>query len=491
LSSPRRYPAIRIATLAALVLLLAGCNLERRLSEDFLHPTVDEIATPAAIGIPYEDVHVDVDDGITLHGWFLPNPEAHGRTIVLCHGNRANISYLHPYYGFLRDAGFQVFLFDYRGWGRSGGEPSVGALLDDLEVVVASLREREDVGRIAYYGLSLGSILALRAAADDGDSCAGVLVENAIHPGLVLRQQAGSLGACFVETFVLPGGFDVEESAAELECPVLLIEGERDGSVGFAGHLAVFANAPVTRRAMWVLPNTGHAPHSLLVWDGHYQTTVVEFLRGCFDGAVARLETSFDPDAPRRVSVHRRGTSDLSRWAVQLCAITENDQPRFFEVWHQGEMETYDLPLDSPPRFVAATRCHDVVEVEPWRPRQSALARAGLIWDNLEYDVRQLFDSPADWSLAEAIATRILVNEEHGPFHPLLQARLVPVYGALGRALWSHDRQNARFWLERCVDAAPERPELAYWPGQPYVARFTAQAEVDEAKRLLESEVDP
>src|SRR5688572_15871412 len=81
-------------------------------------------ATPADAGLGHEDVAFVADDGTRLHGWWI---RAHGQPaiahVLLCHGNAGNIGdrVLHAKY--LAEAGVDVFLFDYRGYGKSEGSP--------------------------------------------------------------------------------------------------------------------------------------------------------------------------------------------------------------------------------------------------------------------------------------------------------------------------------------------------------------------------------
>ena len=472
---------LTISGLLAGGMLVSSCSLERRLSAAFLHPTTRQVATPADLGLPFEDVLVTVDAGISLHGWFLPAADAQGRTVVLCHGSSANISFLHPYYRFLHEAGFNVFLFDYRGYGRSGGEPSIGALLTDLAIVDGALRERADVTRVAYYGISLGSILALRAGTGDA---AGVVVENAISAARMLRRQSGALTSWYLETFVLPAGIECTDSASLARCPVFLIEGEREGATGFQGHMDTWANLPVDRRSMWVMPDTGHAPHSLLVFDGHYQDAVVAFLRGCFEGDLEQLTATVEAGGTGRVVVRREGGSDDSRRAVQLCVVPEDGALRFVNVWMEGDEQVFELAVGAND-VVSATRYRDVIDGDPWQPRETELMRAGRIWQRLEPAVTALLTDPEDLAVARHVAGEILAEERDGAFHPLLEAHLAASYATIGQRLWSVDRAAARGWLQRCVASRPDEPALAYWPGRPYVAGFPAEGFVQRAEQLL------
>jgi fermentation-respiration switch protein FrsA (DUF1100 family) len=88
--------------------------------------------TPDALGLNYEDVNLSAPDGIKLHGWFLSAQGQPRGTIFFLHGNAQNIS-THIYsVAWLPEIGYQVFLFDYRGYGLSEGSPSLPDVLTDV-----------------------------------------------------------------------------------------------------------------------------------------------------------------------------------------------------------------------------------------------------------------------------------------------------------------------------------------------------------------------
>lgn len=127
-----------------------------------------QVATPAAAGLPYEDVTLHTADGETLHGWFMPPPggpnvagSRPGALLVL-HGNAGNVSHQVGYLAIAARAGFAALAIDYRGYGRSSGAPSEAGLYRDVDTAWRHLVETRGMApeRIAVVGESLGGGVA-------------------------------------------------------------------------------------------------------------------------------------------------------------------------------------------------------------------------------------------------------------------------------------------------------------------------------------------
>ncbi len=155
----------RILLIAYLVLLLILMFLENSL---IFIPTnyANDNWSPA--GIALEDVHFAAADGTKLHGWFAPR-ESPTAVILYCHGNAGNVTHRIDVIRALHDrVGAAVFVFDYRGYGRSEGKPDEQGVLADARAALAWLAERTGVAsqRIVLMGESLGGAVAVDLAVD-------------------------------------------------------------------------------------------------------------------------------------------------------------------------------------------------------------------------------------------------------------------------------------------------------------------------------------
>jgi len=159
------------------LLLAAGC-----FNGAFYDPRPDRIETPARYRLAFEDIFFESGDGTRLHGWFIPaRGEALG-TVVHFHGNYGNISYYLGQVYWLAFEKFNVFTFDYRGYGRSGGNPSRHGVYEDGVAAIRAASAKRSPGRdnLLIFGQSLGGDVAIGAVAkNDFPLVRAVAVEGA------------------------------------------------------------------------------------------------------------------------------------------------------------------------------------------------------------------------------------------------------------------------------------------------------------------------
>ncbi len=132
------------------------------------HPTATLWGEPGVLGKPVEEVWLTTRDGVRLNGWFFPaatNSRRRHLAVLHSHGNGGNISHRADVAETLLDAGVNVLLFDYRGYGRSAGRPSEEGTYRDAQAAYAWLREHGFAPtNIIAFGESLGGGVATELA---------------------------------------------------------------------------------------------------------------------------------------------------------------------------------------------------------------------------------------------------------------------------------------------------------------------------------------
>jgi fermentation-respiration switch protein FrsA (DUF1100 family) len=243
-------PLYAIGLLAALG--LGGCRLEDR----FLYfPDPEMVATPGQLGLTYEDVELVCEDGIPLHGWFIPGQD-HQPVILFFHGNAGNISHrLENLYQLHQQLGTPVLIINYRGYGLSEGQPDERGLYLDARAASAWLAEKGYAPRRRiYFGRSLGAAVALQLALED-------------KPGmLVLESPFTSIRAMGRHHYpllypalgwLMEAQFNNLAKISRLEIPLTIIHGRRDRIVPPSMAQQLFEQAQDPKQIFW-LEQAGH-----------------------------------------------------------------------------------------------------------------------------------------------------------------------------------------------------------------------------------------
>lgn len=165
--------------LGILTTLLSGCTARAFI----FHPSSWPAGNWAPANLDFEDVWFESADGVRLHGWYVAAAEPRGY-LLYAHGNAGNLSDRADVIRMLnQELGLSVLIFDYRGYGRSEGRPSIDGIKNDGKAAMDWLRSRAGVGAdgIIVLGSSLGGLVAVYLAAEAG---AKALVLEGAFPSL-------------------------------------------------------------------------------------------------------------------------------------------------------------------------------------------------------------------------------------------------------------------------------------------------------------------
>ena len=210
--------------------------------------------TPDSVGLRHNDVRVTTADGVTLHGWWMEHPSPRAQ-VIYWHGNGGNLSLWLDVFVDIQQRGFSVLAVDYRGYGGSGGRPSEKGIYLDADATLRHFAERlrrKDV-RTIYWGRSLGSVVAAYAAAKSAPDA--LVLESAFPDARSLF--AGNpllLGLSLFSTYRFP----TSRHLAGYRGPLLVIHGDADTLIPFAGGRKVFESAPSGRKTFLSLAGADH-----------------------------------------------------------------------------------------------------------------------------------------------------------------------------------------------------------------------------------------
>jgi fermentation-respiration switch protein FrsA (DUF1100 family) len=184
--------------------------------------------TPADIGLSFEDVFLKTEDGVVIHGWFIPAGRPKG-TLIFLHGNAGNIGDRLEKIQLFNSMGLNIFIVDYRGYGKSKGHPSEEGVYKDARAVYDYLALRADIdpGRIFAYGASLGGAVAIDLAMKR--KLAGLMVDSTFSSAVDMAKRMYP----FIPSFLVRSKFDSISKVRDMRIPKLFIHSPEDDIVPF------------------------------------------------------------------------------------------------------------------------------------------------------------------------------------------------------------------------------------------------------------------
>jgi len=149
---------LRYSFVIVISLLLTACT------NTFFQPLKTHIASPEQYNIEYEDIYFDGQSGIKLHGWWFPSvAESEPKAYVLfLHGNGENISTHSGLVYWLTQHQYDVFIFDYRGYGKSQGKAEIEGVMSDIQSSRQYIESRRGNNKKLFIiGHSLGASMGV------------------------------------------------------------------------------------------------------------------------------------------------------------------------------------------------------------------------------------------------------------------------------------------------------------------------------------------
>lgn len=238
---------MRMMTLLLALVSISAC------SKLFFYPMTPWVQNPARIGLAYEDVVLIHPDGLRLHGWWLPAAGNAKGTVYFLHGNAQNVSTHIMSVAWLPDAGYNVFLLDYRGYGLSEGKARLPQVFDDIQLGLDWLGRsgRLDGKPLILFGQSLGAVMGIEVLAREGNQArARCAVFEAAFTGYrtitndVMKQ---SWLLWLMRPLVVPlmpaQQWDPAQRIGELRMPKLILHSREDEIIPFAHGEAIYDEA--------------------------------------------------------------------------------------------------------------------------------------------------------------------------------------------------------------------------------------------------------
>ena len=235
---------------------------------------------PSDLGLAFESFEVQASTGHAVAGWFIPAVGAARGTVLMSNASLGTRSCHLAWTNWLAGAGYNIVMYDYEGFGASGGDKRLANIVPDAEAVLAWTLESDDPSRqsVALMGLSLGTGPCLRLAAEFPERVWAVVLdspyrvptsENAPALGLILDFFLADILAAF------PEDMDNLANAANVSAPVIVLSGALDHGLPAASEIL---ERVASHDSVFVLfEESGHA-RAVFDEPDRYQDKVLTFL---------------------------------------------------------------------------------------------------------------------------------------------------------------------------------------------------------------------
>ena len=260
--------------LLILVFIVLSCVFFPQIENFFIfYPDRRLEFQPADWHLSFEDIYFEAEDKTRLHGWFFPQKE-NAPLILFCHGNAGNICHRLENVKLLLDQGLQVFIFDYRGYGKSRGRPSEsGIYMDGLAAYDFLISQKNmSADEIILFGRSLGAAVAIEIALTR--KVRSLITESAFTS---TKEMARTMLLFMPFSFFLPSHYNNLEKITRINVPKLIIHGEEDEIVPFSMGRKLYENAQAPKY-FYPVKDAGHND-TYVLGDKQYFDTLTAFVR--------------------------------------------------------------------------------------------------------------------------------------------------------------------------------------------------------------------
>ncbi|MDP2313292.1 MAG: alpha/beta hydrolase [Pseudomonadota bacterium] len=261
--------------------LLAGCM---SLDSFFFNPAplsayalVSDVVPADAL----EEVSFQNADDVKLYGVWAHQPSPNAEVLLYFHGNTDHIDEYMGQVGDYWSYGYEVFIFDYQGYGKSEGSPTYDGVLTDGLAAVDYVEDHTGraVEDIPFLGLSLGGSVATRVAATRSPKV--LVTEDMFANGQKLLDDGSGLG--MPDGWFLVDEWDNAAAAAEVTAPFLVIHGDADTYIQPENAREIFGAVTADPKQLWLVPGADHAEAAQTDAEGYREHVTCWIAQSCLE----------------------------------------------------------------------------------------------------------------------------------------------------------------------------------------------------------------
>lgn len=282
----------RLAVLALSLALpfLAGCSAKGI----YYLPTKVYYQNPKALGLDYDLIQFESLNGKKLYGIYFKTASPRKGVIIHFHGNYGNVSNHFGLSTFLLRYGFDLFVFDYQGYGGSEGKPTPERTAQDGQAAVQYvLSVTSGTAPIGVFGQSIGAAIGSVAAAREPEVDAVVLeagfsTYKAIIKDVMRRGWLLKPFSFFVPWIIAQRGLDPADYASKIAPrPLLILHGDRDRTIPVRMAQEIYAKALEPKR-LWIVEGADHLQIGRMLGE-KYEREIAEFFTAAFQASKKKV----------------------------------------------------------------------------------------------------------------------------------------------------------------------------------------------------------
>ncbi|MGV7221181.1 MAG: alpha/beta hydrolase [Nitrospinales bacterium] len=221
-----------------------------------------------------DEIYIDVDDGVQVHARRHPNPGAR-MSLVFFHGNGEIVSDYDALSVAFADLGVEFTICDYRGYGKSGGIPTLRKVMADAHTTLDHLKSGGFLkDKICIMGRSLGSACAIELCSSRDDITCCIVESGYADPIPLVERRGLRIDKTTPEEDSL---FNNSQKIAKIKCPILIMHGAFDQIIASAEAELNFQKAGSEKKYLNIIDRVGHND-IMMASDNKYFSSLRSFL---------------------------------------------------------------------------------------------------------------------------------------------------------------------------------------------------------------------
>ena len=250
--------SFRFLAAVMMLVMFSGCGKQAFIPSD---RTIHD--SPENYPVISSEHRIRVDEAVTLQGWWIEPIEGDTKaTIVVVNGIASNSSASFKRWLWVLDAGYDLFIFDYRGYGRSTGSFNIEGFIDDVKAGLHYV-EAHSAKPVIVVGQSMGGSIVAAALAEEAFASVELAVIDSAFISFasisdaIIRRSVLLWLLHWVPYTVIPHHVNAMENIPKIDVPLLFIAGMEDEVVppSHSGILYAKATAP---KQLWFSERSGH-----------------------------------------------------------------------------------------------------------------------------------------------------------------------------------------------------------------------------------------